>query len=260
MAAKAKLKILHLYPQHLNLYGDFGNILALKQRSAWRSIDATVDFLEPANFAKDFRDYDIVFIGGGQDAQQELVAHDFMKRKAELTEAVDNGLVILAICGGYQLLGQSYETSDGQEIPGLGILDVKTKAKPQEKSARQDRLVGNVVAKLQIKLQSKTKLKTLVGFENHSGRTYIEESSKTISLAKVTRGFGNNAVDKTEGANYKNVFGTYLHGSLLPKNPHFTDELLFRALDKQGIDAKEFLSELDDRIEVKAHEFALGLR
>jgi hypothetical protein len=184
----------------------------------------------------------------------------------------------LAVCGGYQLLGKYYETSEGEQIAGLNILDIVTKAQRRDSGKKQKRLIGNVVADLYFPLKlaedlnlklSEYKseaencfsLKTVVGFENHSGQTFIEENSKTKPFAKVKTGFGNNGEDGFEGAYYKNLIGTYLHGSLLPKNPHLVDELLYQALKRRNIflDAKEWLIP-NDTLEAEAHERALSLR
>lgn len=251
------LKIAHLYPDYLNLYGDMGNILAFKRRLEWRSIPFQIDTITVAEHDKKFTNYNLFFIGGGQDCQQDIVAKDFLRRKNELSSAVENKAVILAVCGGYQLLGKSFETSDSKIIPGLEILGIETRAVPDQQGKKQDRLVGNVSGKLLCTMH-KNYMNTIVGFENHSGRTFITDD-KTKALVKLIRGFGNNGQDTYEGAYYKNVFGTYLHGSLLPKNPHFVDELLYRALKHAGLDDEFLLTELDDDIEINAHNFALGL-
>ena len=223
------LKLAYLYPSLLNLYGDQGNILCLKRRAEWRDIELEVHEIELGS-RKSFENFDLFFIGGGQDAQQELVADDLMRRKADLIEAVENNAVILSICGGYQMLGNYYQTSSNAKVEGLGILDIHTKA-PEDAS----RLIGNVVARSELKGGMKDK--TLVGFENHSGRTYIKKKSKTKALAIVEKG--------------------YLHGSVLPKNPHFADELLLRAIKRQ--DPKAKLKKLKDEMEQQAHKVALSL-
>jgi CobQ-like glutamine amidotransferase family enzyme len=246
----------------LNLYGDMGNVLCLQQRATWRGIDFTVDSIEKADFDKKYCDYDLFFIGGGQDAQQDYIAKDFLSRASELQSVIEAEKPLLAICGGYQLLGSYFETSGGEKIPGLGILDVYTKARPESPNARQDRLIGNVVAELLIELDPLIKFpgKTLVGFENHSGRTYIGKRGDTKALAKIIKGFGNNAEDAFEGAVYKNLIGTYLHGSLLPKNPHLADEILLRALKfkYRDFDGRDFKA-LDDSLELAAHKVSASL-
>ncbi|ABO50525.1 CobB/CobQ domain protein glutamine amidotransferase [Desulforamulus reducens MI-1] len=214
------LKVCHLYPDLLNLYGDRGNVIAFVQRCCWRKIPVElieVNVGEPV----DFNEIDFLFLGGGSDREQNLMAADLLQRKNSLKEAIDKGLVVLAICGGYQMLGQYYLTSDGQKIPGLGILDLYTKA-------GQQRLIGNVVLEMKIANQSVN----VVGFENHSGQTFI---GNLDPLGKVLVGHGNNGQDGSEGARYQNVFCSYLHGPLLPKNSKFTDMLIQLALERRGI-------------------------
>ncbi len=229
-------------------------MLTLSRRCEWRDIDLQIDHIDLDEPNKKFADCDIFFIGGGQDAQQERVAEDLKKRKEELKAVVEDNAVLLAICGGYQMLGEFYQTGEGKNIPGLGILDVHTKAPKDE----EPRLIGNVVAEC---LLDRLQGKTLVGFENHSGRTlFTMPARRDISaLAIINKGFGNNDLDETEGAVYKNVIGTYLHGSLLPKNPHLADELILRAMERKYPDYKK-LPELDDSFENDAHEAALALK
>ncbi len=237
-----KIKICHLYPDLLDLYGDRGNIMALSSRSQWRGFETEVQKVslgEPL----DLRTLDILFIGGGSDREQSILVQDLMKRENELRAAIEDGLVVLTICGGYQLLGQYYQTVDGMRIPGLGILDLWTVAGPK-------RLIGNVVVDGTGSQFSSEGLSTLVGFENHSGKTFL--GSGLQYLGKVLHGNGNNGEDGGEGVRYKNVFGTYLHGPLLPKNPHFADLLLELALMRRGI--LEPLVLLDDQLEVLAHK------
>lgn len=234
-----------------------GNILALKRRLEWREIPFQIDSISIAEHDKKFSEYNLFFIGGGQDSQQDIVAKDFLLRKNEMQAAVENDAVVLAVCGGYQLLGKSFGTSDGRLIKGLDILAIETRAVPDSEGKRQDRLVGNISGKILCQMLTKPALDTIVGFENHSGRTYITNDT-TKPFLKVLKGFGNNSEDGFEGAVYKNVFGTYLHGSLLPKNPHLVDELLYRALKQAGLDYK--LINLDDKPELMAHDFALQLK
>lgn len=282
---KKELRLLHFYPDLLNLYGDYGNVLAIKRRAEWRGFEVTLDSINLDTYLDlDIKNYDIAFIGGGQDRQQLRVADDFLARQEKIAEAVNDGLVILAICGGYQLLGKLYENSEGEQIPGLGILDVETYAQGRKSLEKQKRLIGNLSAKLKNSLLIQEFLRkhlepkvfnnsiysfdTLVGFENHSGETFIvaapgskASDSATEELTDVIYGNGNNLKDNCEGVLYKNIFGTYLHGSLLPKNPHLVDELIFRALDRRNeqLKAEEWLS-LDDSFEVQAHKKALSLR
>jgi hypothetical protein len=231
------LNICHLYPDLLDLYGDRGNILALAARCCWRGIETAVQRASLGD-KLNFQNMDILFIGGGSDREQNLLVEDLMQRKTDLQAAIEDGLVVLTICGGYQLLGQYYQTGEGKKIPGLGILDLWT-------IAGSKRMIGNVVVE--------TSLSTLVGFENHSGKTYL--GSGLEPLGKVLVGYGNNGEDKTEGVRYKNIFGTYLHGPLLPKNPDFADLLLQLALKRRGYTKQIEL--LDDRIERLAHQAML---
>lgn len=240
-----KIKLCHLYPDLLDLYGDRGNILALAARAHWRGLDLEVQKVSLGEKI-DFHSLDILFIGGGSDREQSILVQDLMGRVEDLKTAIEDGLVVLTICGGYQLLGQYYQTAEGTRIPGLGILDLWT-------VAGTNRLIGNVVVNLEVEElidENSSKLSTLVGFENHSGRTYL--GSDLMALGKVIQGHGNNGDDQGEGMRYKNVFGTYLHGPLLPKNPHFADLLLKLALRRRGW--TETLAPLDDHLEVLAHE------
>lgn len=242
-----RLMLCHLYPDLLDLYGDRGNILTLAARSRWRGIDVLVQRASLGD-EFDFREMDILFIGGGSDREQSLLVNDLKRREGELREAIEEGLVVLSICGGYQLLGRYYQTSGGEKMPGLGVLDLWT-------MAGSGRLIGNVVAELNPAAwghsdQGANRLTTLVGFENHSGRTYL--GAGLAPLGTVKHGYGNNGEDRGEGVRYRNVFGTYLHGPLLPKNPHFADLLLRLALERRG--RQELLQPLDDRLEVLAHQ------
>lgn len=237
-----KIHICHLYPDLLDLYGDRGNIMTLMARSRWRGIEVEVKKVSIGE-TLDFKALDILFIGGGSDREQNILVQDLMKRKSELKAAIEDGLVVLTICGGYQLLGQYYQTADGTQIPGLGILDLWT-------VAGSKRLIGNVVVNLEDMPSLSNKLTTLVGFENHSGKTFLGDGLQ--SLGKVLHGNGNNGEDGGEGVRYKNVFGTYLHGPLLPKNPHFADLLLKLALSRHGF--SDPIALLDDTLEEKAHQ------
>ncbi|MDR3601248.1 MAG: glutamine amidotransferase [Desulfosporosinus sp.] len=238
-----KLNICHLYPDLLDLYGDRGNILALAARCRWRGIEPVI---RQASLGEDldFMGMDILFLGGGSDREQGLLVQDLMRRGDELRSAIENGLVVLSICGGYQMLGKFYQMAGGEKIQGLGILDVWT-------SAGAKRLIGNVVVELdEGVLNGNSKFRTLVGFENHSGKTFLGAGVKP--LGKVLVGNGNNGDDGGEGVRYRNVFGTYLHGPLLPKNPHFADLLLELAILRRGLGTR--LRELDDSLEELAHE------
>lgn len=236
-----KIRICHLYPDLLDLYGDRGNIRVLQARSNWRGIEAEVEQVSLGD-PLDFNSFDILFIGGGSDREQNILVEDLMKRKNEFQAAIEDGLVVLTICGGFQLLGEYYQTAEGEKIPGLGILDLWT-------IAGVKRLIGNIVVDVKDGELSSGVIKTLVGFENHSGKTYL--GSNLQPLGKVLQGNGNNGEDRGEGVRYKNVFGTYLHGPLLPKNPHLADLLLTLALKRRGY--SEALSKLDDTLEENAH-------
>jgi CobQ-like glutamine amidotransferase family enzyme len=238
-----KLRLAHLYPKLMNIYGDRGNIIALHRRCEARGIEFEVTELELGD-PFDAAAYEMVFIGGAQDVEQRRVADDFRNVKGPaLKEAVEDGLVLLAVCGGYQLAGHFYRGADGDELPGAGILDLHTEHPgPQGK-----RFIGNVVVDWNST--------TLVGFENHGGRTRLGTGAKP--LGRVVTGHGN-CDDGWEGAVYRNTFGTYLHGALLPKNPRFGDHLLTLALRRRyGPDLA--LGPLNDMVEDEAHSEALRL-
>ncbi len=239
----AKINIYHLYPAHLNLYGDRGNILALCRRADWHGIDLEVVPVEPGGEI-DFACCDLLYMGGGQDSDQKMVAEDLKTRQSDMSRAVEAGMTIFAVCGSYQLLGQYYTTSSGEKIGGLEIVDLYTEAGPK-------RLIGNAV----IKCSLWNPPRTLVGFENHAGKTYLGPGLEP--LGEVQIGHGNNGSDKTEGAVYKNVIGTYLHGSLLPKNPWLTDYLLNNALSYRNQSFRP--AQLDDSLEQQAHDSAIRL-
>lgn len=235
------LKVCHLYPDLLNLYGDRGNVIALTRRCRWRGIPVSV---KKVNLGDDvnFEEYDILFIGGGSDKEQALVVAELHRQIKGLGEAIEDGLVVLAICGGFQMLGKHYIMPDGRKIPGLGLLDYYTEAGEQ-------RLIGNVV--IEVKIKDKT-IK-VAGFENHAGRTYL---GKIEPLGRVLAGNGNNSEDSYEGARYKNVLCSYLHGPLLPKNPSITDFMITKALQRRGEGAA--LAPLDDYFEKVANESILN--
>ncbi|MEO7021059.1 MAG: glutamine amidotransferase [Ktedonobacteraceae bacterium] len=207
----------HLYPDQLNLYGDRGNILTLKQRCQWRGIQLRVVELGLGD-ALDPDAYDMLFIGGGQDREQAPVAQDLYDIKSiGLWAAIEDDMPVLAVCGGYQLLAHYYRPASGPDMKGLGVFDAWT----VHRGPRAPRCIGNVAITWDGQ--------TLVGFENHGGQTYLGTAKP---LGKVLKGYGNNAQDGSEGAIYRNAYGTYLHGSLLPKNPHFADHLIQLALKR----------------------------
>jgi lipid II isoglutaminyl synthase (glutamine-hydrolysing) len=225
-----------LYPDLMNIYGDRGNIVTLFQRARWRGLDARVLELGKGSHAG-IAGVDVFFFGGGQDREQALVYDDLLETKAvHLAAAVQEGAAVLAVCGGYQLLGHYYETATGEHLPGIGLIDVRTEACGQ-------RCIGDVVVESDESLGLRPR--TLVGFENHSGRTLLGEGVRP--LGRVLRGRGNNGTDGTEGATAGNLFGTYLHGSLLPKNPHLADLIISRALQRR-------LEPLEDGLELAAHQ------
>ena len=231
------ISIAHLYPKLLNIYGDFGNVLTVKKRCEARGIGVSISNIEVGD-AIDISKYDFYFIGGGQDKQQIEVSKELKKQENLLKEASCNNAVFLSICGGYQLFGKYYQPHDGDRLEGINLLDAYT-------VAGHNRFIGNVTAETAF-----LEPKTLVGFENHSGLTYLE--SGTEPLAKIIVGNGNNGQDRYEGARKNNVFGTYLHGSLLPKNPHFADYLIKLALDNKYKD-DILLDKINDDLEYKAH-------
>ena len=234
-----KISAGHLYPKQLNLYGDMGNIITLKRRCEWRGIEFEYNEI---NMNDKIPVCDLYFIGGGQDKEQIDVSKAMYQQKDFLIEQRDNDAVFLGICGGYQLFGHYYQPFDGEKLLGVSLLDAYT-------VAGKKRFIGNVTAHTDFLTPE-----TLVGFENHSGLTYLQNDTKP--LAFVTTGNGNNGKDKTEGARYKNVFGTYLHGSLLPKNPHLADYLISLALEKR-YGEKIQLAKLNDEIEYNAHNSVL---
>jgi hypothetical protein len=202
-----QLDILHLYPNELNTYGDHGNALVLKRRIEWHGFEPKIHHHHPGS--KLPSQIDIVIGGGGQDSAQADVQKDILRIGKRMQQLADDGVAMLLICGSYQLFGHRYVPHQGDEVKGIGVLDVET-------IAGDRRMIGNVMIK--------SDFGVLFGFENHSGQTYLGKDQ--ASLGRVMRGGGNNGKDKTEGARINNVFGTYLHGPLLPNNPHFCDELI----------------------------------
>ncbi len=234
-----EIKIAHLYPDVLSLYGDRGDVMCMVRRLKWRGIDVSVRKL-PIGSSGSLSGCDLVFIGGGQDFEQEVLLEDLHRgRDREIRAAVEDGVTFLAICGGYQMLGSYYETHDGLRCDFIGALDLYT-------VGASKRMIGNY------KFQCAPSLGgfEVVGFENHSGKTRL--GSGVEPLGTVLRGFGNNGEDGTEGAHYKNVFGSYCHGPMLPKNPEFCDLLLATALERKY--GRVSLSPLDDALEHQAHE------
>lgn len=237
-----KIEICHLYPDVLNLYGDNGNILCLQKRLSWRGVDSAVTRL-PIGDTADFTKFDIFFIGGGQDFEQEVLLADLARGKAaEIKSAIADGKTFLAICGGYQMLGRSYTTWDGKVCDFIGAIDYETKG-------AQERMIGNFAFRCgEISGGS-----TVVGFENHSGRTYLGRGVQPLGM--VLSGSGNNGEDGTEGVRDRNVFGTYSHGPVLPKNPEFADALLRTALEQKSPGFT--LDPIEDTLEMQAHDYMM---
>lgn len=226
------INILHLYPDLLNLYGDRGNIAVMKQRCIWRGINVNItscldnDKLSLVNI-------DFVLLGGGSDREQEIVCQKLSTNKKQIQDYIESDGVFLAVCGGYQLLGTSYQLND-KTIPGLDILHFKTV------HGKTGRCIGNIVIETDLGFK-------IVGFENHGGLTYLTDQKP---LGKVLVGYGNDGSKQYEGVIYKNTIGTYIHGPLLPKNPQLADYMIKKALQRKGLD--DTLEPLDDNYENKA--------
>lgn len=237
----------HLYPSTMSTYGDAGNITCLRQRAAWRGIETTVHNLEVGVDIP--KTMDLYFFGGGQDAAQGWLADDLQRSKGpRLKDDVTGGTPLLSICGGYQLLGRSYIPFAGQPIPGVGLFPVETRAS-------KTRMIGDLVIRADTRLSLSPEHPTIVGFENHSGKTSFLNKD-VVPLGTVFHGHGNNGEDSTEGCVMGSAIGCYLHGSLLPKNPHLADWLLEKAC---RLHASDFaLDSLDDRCEWSAHDYIAG--
>jgi lipid II isoglutaminyl synthase (glutamine-hydrolysing) len=242
--AELELRVLWLYPDHMNIYADRGNIAVLERRCAWRGIDFSLATAGPGDRI-DPGAHDLLYMGGGQDRDQALVARDLVETKREAIEAaLAREAAMLAVCGGYQLLGHSYALADGESLPGLGIVDLRTVREPGK------RLIGNVV----IEAAFENGPTRLAGFENHGGRTYLGPGERP--LGRVVTGFGNNGKDGQEGIRRGRLIGTYLHGPLLPKNAWLADVLIGWALAAR-YGERPALAELDDALERRAHENAV---
>lgn len=236
------LRLLTLYPEQMNIYADRGNILFWQRRCEWRGISFDHQSAGPGE-GVDPAAHDLIYIGGGQDRDQELVAADMVATKREgLTAAVDDGAVLLAVCGGYQLLGHSYQLGE-KRIEGLGLADLET--------VRDDgpRLIGNVAIEVDLGIGPKV----LAGFENHGGRTYLGDGA--TALGRVIKGHGNDGRSGFEGVRRLNLFGTYLHGPLLPKNAWLADRLIQLAIGRREGSEPE-LEPLDDALEAEGHQSA----
>ena len=239
MASGRSLRVLHLYPELLNLYGDSGNVLVLRRRLEWRGINCEVDEVHMGDRVE-ATGADLVFIGGGSDREQRVVCEELLAQRQELASFVEDGGVLLAVCGGYQLLGHSYLMGE-EEVRGLSLVDLYT-------DRGSPRLIGNVVVESRIAPQP------IVGYENHGGRTHL--GAGVEPLGRVLFGYGNDGQSGEEGCLYRNVVGTYVHGPLLPKNPGVADWLLARALERR-YGAGE-LEPLDDTDELAANETMLA--
>jgi lipid II isoglutaminyl synthase (glutamine-hydrolysing) len=239
----AELRLLALYPEQMNIYADRGNMIFLQRRSEWRGIPFRYAAVGPGE-GFDPAEHDLIYIGGGQDRDQILVAEDMLETKRDaVASAVEDGAALLAVCGGYQLLGHRYELAD-RSVPGLGIADLQT---VRESGPR---LIGNV--DIEVDLGDGPRI--LAGFENHGGRTHLGPTAEP--LGRVLNGHGNNGRDGLEGVKRLNMIGTYLHGPLLPKNAWLADRLIAAAIERRT-GARPQLEPLDDRLEGAAHESAL---
>ena len=231
-----KIMILNLYPDEMNIYGDSGNVLTLTRRLQWHGYDSEVIFFHPGDTFPD--DVDLVIGGGGQDSGQKKISNDLIRIAPKLKGLADSGVPMLMICGLFQLFGHRFVTENGTEIKGIGIFDAETIAKDK-------RLIGNIVIE--------SDFGKVIGYENHSGQTYLKNKQKPFGV--IIKGEGNNTDDRTEGARINNVFGSYLHGSLLPKNPVFADYLIKTAVEKK-FGKKVTLKKLDESITHRARESA----
>ncbi|HEY8172057.1 MAG TPA: glutamine amidotransferase [Dehalococcoidia bacterium] len=242
------LRVAHLYPRLMNIYGDRGNIMSLRHRCEARGMRFELTELGLGD-RFDAANYDLVFAGGAQDREQRLVVDDLLATKADaLRDAVERDVAVLAVCGAYQLFGKFYREASGVELPGAGIFDLHT----EHPGERVKRCIGNIV----IEWQTPGGSQTIVGFENHGGRTRLGPNLRP--LGRVRSGSGNNGDDRTEGAVYRNAIGTYIHGSLLPKNPALADHVIRLALRRTHGDVD--MAPIDDRAEQRAHAAALRLR
>lgn len=236
-----EIKLLYLYPDMLELYGDYGNIQVLKYRCEKRNINLIVDEYSIGMKAPNFKDYDIVFAGGGADNEQSILSEDLIKYKDNIKEAVEKGTFFLLICGAYQLFGKYYKGVEGDIIPGLEIFDYYTEAQPD----RRKRCIGNIITEANINGEN-TKV---IGFENHGGQTFNVPSP----FGKVLLGNGNKFEDSEEGFFIENVIATYLHGPLLSKNPKIADYIIKYCLERKYKE-EILLEKLDDSLEEKCRE------
>ena len=239
-----KIVIGHLYPDYLNIYADRGNIAVFERRASWRGIELEVDEIGPEDELRPGA-HDLLYIGGGQDREQALIAPDLAAKGDSVKAAVQAGAALLAVCGGYQLLGRFYRDRSGAELPGVGLFPLHT-------VAGERRMIGDVL--LECELEPGVK-RTIAGFENHAGRTYLDEGAEP--LGRVVAGFGNDGESGFEGCRVGRALGTYLHGPLLPRNPWLADWLLAQALAHRQGEAPE-LQALSDELEDEAHAVSSG--
>jgi lipid II isoglutaminyl synthase (glutamine-hydrolysing) len=239
-----KLVVGHLYPDYLNIYADRGNIAVLEQRAAWRGLELEV---RPVGVGIPLApgQHNLIYVGGGQDREQSLIAPDLAARGAELRESVEAGTPVLAVCGGYQLLGRFYRDRAGGELPGAGVFPLFT-------VAGERRMIGDVLLECELEEGER---RTVAGFENHAGRTILDSGAQP--LGRVVAGFGNDGESGFEGCRLRNALGTYLHGPLLPRNPWLADWLLGAAVEHATGERPTF-DPLPDELERQAHAVAAG--
>jgi len=267
---KYELTITHLFPEKMNLYGDMGNIITFKKRAEARGIEINI-----VNALKGIKlepnKTDIYFFGGGQDKQQVEITDDLLAfKKDALLQDLNNEVVMLAICGGYQLLGHYYLTPHGEKAEGVGFFPIETVAPGPDV---KQRCIGNISTEIihkqtlteiekfyDFRAENRRHLQSLVGFENHGGRTRVLEQDKKLHLSKVISGIGDSEQQGHEGLRYKNAFGSYMHGSFLPKNPHMADLLLSLALKRKYGEEFTVLEPIDDNLEWQAHEKAIAVQ
>ena len=234
------IRVAHLYPDYLNIYADRGNMAVLARRAAWRGHELEVRGLGPDDAVR-AGEHDLYYIGGGQDREQELIAPALAARGEALKASVDGGAAVLAVCGGYQLFGRFYRDQSGAELPGVGLFPLYT-------VAGERRMIGDVLLECELEPGER---RTLAGFENHAGRTYLDEGAEP--LGRVLAGFGNDGASGYEGCRVGRAVGTYLHGPLLPRNPWLADWLLVQAIAYRTGEAPAF-EPLADELETEAHE------
>lgn len=247
----ARFILVHMYPDLMNLYGDRGNLICIKKRLEWYGHQCEIKSIGLGD-SIDFEDTDMVFMGGGSDREQGLIYEDLLRKADGLMTKIEQGFPVLCICGAYQLLGKYYKALDGQILDGLGWFNFYTQSEP-------GRLIGNIVIEVRLNntgamtslsnLAASSLTATVVGFENHGGRTYLQDK-RLEPLGRVIKGFGNNGRDGGEGMRYRNLIGTYLHGPLLPKNPLLADEFIKIMMARRNITMG---ASLDDSIEDYAH-------